>query len=225
MRFGINCGHTKSGAGCGAIGYLNESDEVRKVGYRLMEYLRAAGHEVFDCTNDKASSVSANLKNIVALANAQKLDHFVSIHFNAGGGQGVETYTYTGNAGNYPEADKVCKNLARLGFKNRGVKKGAHLYVVKNTDARAMLIEVCFVDTESDAELYRNLGADAIAKAIYNGITGKVVADTTLEEDCRLLAGEGIINSPEYWAKGGEYSDENTALLIKKFANYVRGNG
>ena len=223
MRFGVNCGHTKSGAGIGAIGYLNESEEARKVGYRLMEYLKAAGHTVVDCTNDKASSVSANLKSIVALANAQKLDHFVSIHFNARKGRGVETYTYTGNADNYPEAGKVCDNLERLGFVNRGVKKGSHLYVVKNTNARAMLIEVCFVDTESDAELYRNLGADAIAKAIYNAITGNAVAESTLKEDCDLLASAGIINSPDYWAKGVEYSDENTALLIKKFAAYVRG--
>lgn len=223
MRIGINCGHTKSGVGCGAIGYLNESDEVRKVGYRLMEYLRAAGHEVFDCTNDKASSVSANLKNIVAMEKAQSLHQFVSIHFNAGGGQGVEVYTYGGKKHN--EAVNVCKNLAKLGFRNRGVKDGSHLYVVKNTKSKAMLIEVCFVDTESDAVLYRQIGADEIAKAIFNGIIGKVVADTTLEEDCRLLAREGIINSPEYWAKGGDYSEENTALLIKKFANYVRGNG
>ncbi len=223
MRIGINCGHTKSGIGCGAIGYLNESDEVRKVGYRLMEYLIAAGHTVVDCTNDVASSINANLKNIVALENAQDLDLFVSLHFNAGGGQGVEVYTYDGRK--HDQAVQVCKNLERLGFRNRGVKNGSHLYVVKNTEAKAMLVEVCFVDTKSDAELYKNIGADAIAKEIFNAVTGQVVADTTLKEDCSLLASKGIINSPDYWAQGTGYSEENVALLIKKFASYVRGNG
>lgn len=38
---------------------------------------------------------------------------------------------------------------------------------------------------------------------------------------CKLLASKGIINSPDYWAKGSGYSDENVALLIKKVAAYV----
>lgn len=49
MVIGINCGHTVSGQlGCGAMGYLNESNETRAVGYELMRLLRAAGHTVVD---------------------------------------------------------------------------------------------------------------------------------------------------------------------------------
>lgn len=44
-----------------------------------------------------------------------------------------------------------------------------------------------------------------------------------LMEDCKLLASKGIINSPDYWAKGKGYSDSNVVQLIKKFAKYVRG--
>lgn len=44
-----------------------------------------------------------------------------------------------------------------------------------------------------------------------------------LSEACRLLASKGIINSPDYWVKGGGYSDSNVVLLIKSFASYVRG--
>ena len=62
MVIGINCGHTVSGQpGCGAMGYLNESNETRAVGYELMRLLRAAGHTVVDCTDDYASSTSENL--------------------------------------------------------------------------------------------------------------------------------------------------------------------
>lgn len=174
MKIGINCGHTVSGQpGCGAVGFISESDETRKVGYKLMEYLKSAGHTVVDCTNDKAASTNENLSKIVAMANAQPLDLFVSIHFNAGRGKGTEVYTYGGKE--HAEALNILKNMSKLGFTNRGVKDGSSLYVVKRTNAKAMLIEVCFVDTKSDVELYEQRGADAVAKAICNAITGQEV--------------------------------------------------
>ena len=49
MIVGINCGHTVSGTvGSGAVGFLNESNETRRVGYKVMEYLRAKGVTVAD---------------------------------------------------------------------------------------------------------------------------------------------------------------------------------
>lgn len=175
MKIGINCGHTVKGQpGCGAVGFIDESDETRNVGYKLMEYLKAAGHTVVNCTNDRASSTNENLAAIVNMANAQSLDLFVSIHFNAGRGKGTEVYTYGGKE--LTEASNVCKNMSRLGFTNRGIKDGSKLYVVRRTNAKAMLIEVCFVDTKSDTELYQSRGPEAVAKAICEAITGKIVA-------------------------------------------------
>lgn len=172
MIVGINCGHTVNGSiGSGAVGYLKESDETRVIGYRLMDYLRSRGVTVVDCTNDYASTVSENLSRIVAMANAQPLDLFVSIHFNSGGGRGTEVFTY--NAEKFKQAELVCENMAKLGFVNRGIKDGSNLYVVHRTNARAMLVEVCFVDTKSDVDLYNIVGADAIAKAIGDAIIGE----------------------------------------------------
>lgn len=171
MRIGINCGHTASGVGSGAVGFLTESVETRAVGYPLMEILKAAGHTVVDCTDDKSSSVAANLKKICAIANAQPLDMFLSIHFNAGGGSGTEVYTY--GSGDVASAGKIKSALYSLGFKDRGLKDGSNLYVIKNTKAPAALLEVCFVDSKSDAELYQKLGANKIAEAIAEAITGK----------------------------------------------------
>lgn len=51
----------------------------------------------------------------------------------------------------------------------------------------------------------------------------KYDVETSLSADCKLLCDKGIINSPDYWAKGSGYSDKNTVTLIQKFANYVRG--
>lgn len=171
MIIGVDCGHTVHGSiGSGAVGYLNESDETRRVGRSLMTLLRRAGHTVIDCTCDYASSVSESLGKIVQKANAQGLDLFVSIHFNSGGGKGCEVYT--AGAADFPQAKATCMNLSALGFKNRGVKDGSHLYVIRHTTARAMLVEVCFVDSREDERTYNSVGCDRVAQAVCAAVCG-----------------------------------------------------
>ena len=187
MRIGINCGHTISGTpGSGAVGYLNESNETRAVGYALMKLLKEKGYTVYDCTDDNSGSVNANLRAICTLANAQPLDLFLSIHFNAGGGQGSEVYTY--GSREIKGAREINAALGRLGFKNRGIKDGSHLYVIRHTNAAAMLAEVCFVDTKTDAELYKSVGVQKIAAAICGAITGEKLN----EEDEPMTNGERV---------------------------------
>lgn len=169
---GINAGHTKSGVGYGAVGVIKESEHTRKVAIALKKYLEASGAQVKECTVDVAISQSAYLSTVVSMANSQELEWFVSIHFNAGGGRGVEAYTYQGRQ--YEDAIMVCRNLAALGFKNRGVKAGTGLYVIRKTKAKSMLIEVCFVDTQ-DAHEYLALGADKVAQAIAAALVPYIV--------------------------------------------------
>ena len=165
MKIVVNPGHTKLGVGRGANGYLNESKETRKIGYELMKLLAATNHEIIPCVFDKSTN---NLKEAVDLANNEKADLFISIHLNAGGGQGCEALTYKGKK--LTQAVNVCKELNKLGFKNRGIKDGSNLYVLKNTKMTAILIEVCFVDNKKDTDLYNKVGVNKIAKAIYNAI-------------------------------------------------------
>ena len=171
MRVGVNCGHTVTGPGSGAIGHISESKETRRVGKKVIEILRKNGVDAVDCTVDKASTQRECLNKIVEQANRTDLDYFISIHFNAGKGQGVEVYTYQGRQ--FTDAIEVCGMISDLGFKNRGVKNGTGLYVVRKSHAKAMLIECCFVDS-ADAQKYLSTGcdkiADAIARALYNNI-------------------------------------------------------
>lgn len=177
MRIGVNCGHTVSGTqGSGAVGYLNESNETRAVGYALMRLLKNAGHTVVNCTDDYSASTGGNLRAICSLANAQPLDLFLSIHFNAGRGQGCEVFTY--GKREIKGAREVNAGLARLGFVNRGIKDGANLYVVRRTNSPAMLVEICFVDTKTDAELYKAVGADKIAEVLFEAITGEKIKES-----------------------------------------------
>lgn len=162
MKIVINAGHTKIGKGTGAIKYLNESVETRKISYELMSLLANTNHEVIPAVFDRSTN---NLKEAVDLANNEKADVFISIHLNAGGGTGVECFTWKGKG--LVIAEHICNNIAKLDFKNRGIKDGSNLYVIKNTKMSAVLVECCFVDNQDD---YANYNYKSIARAIYNAI-------------------------------------------------------
>lgn len=177
MVIGVNCGHTVSGPGYGAVGIIKESEHTRMVGQALMSLLRSAGVTVIDCTIDQANTQQEYLAAAVALANRQDLDWFLSIHFNASvahTGKGVEVYTYEGRQ--YQDALNVCSEISSLGFVNRGVKEGTGLYVIRKTKAKSMLIECCFCDNKEDMDVYEDAGgAEGIARAIYRGIYKEAV--------------------------------------------------
>lgn len=162
MKIVINAGHTKLGKGTGALGLLNESVETRKIACELMNLLADTKHEIIPAIFDKSTNY---LKETVELANNKNADLFISIHLNAGGGTGVECFTWKGQK--LTKAVNICKNISALGFKNRSVKDGSHLYVIKNTKCKAILIECCFVDNQNDKNKYN---AKEIAKAIFNAI-------------------------------------------------------
>lgn len=165
MNVVVNAGHTIKGAGYGAVsGNYKESEIVRKVKVELIKLLRAKGHTVHDCTVDLATTQNEYLKQSVNMANSKNADIFISLHCNAGGGNGVEVFTWKGKK--LDQAVHTCYELSRLGFRNRGIKDGSKLYVVKNTKAPAMLIELFFLDSKTDQSLYSKIGYKGIAKAI-----------------------------------------------------------
>lgn len=165
MKIAVNAGHTIKGKGYGAVGYIRESEETRKVVDELIPLLKKKGHTVVDATVD----VSINyLRKVVDISNNSNVDLLISIHFNAGGGFGSEVYTWKGKK--LSTAINISENLHKLGFKNRGVKNGSNFYVIKKTNAQALLVEVCFVDSLLDATLYHKLGAKKIAKAIADSV-------------------------------------------------------
>lgn len=82
---------------------------------------------------------------------------------------GVEAYTWKGKQ--TTAAVNACKEINKLGYKNRGVKDGSHLYVIKNTTMQAVLIELFFLDNVTDQELFVFNGAKAFASAITRSLT------------------------------------------------------
>ena len=71
MKINNNNGHTLTGLGTGAIGYLNESQETRNIGYYFVDGMKKLGHTVYDCTIDKSNTY---LYEAVSKANTNKAD-------------------------------------------------------------------------------------------------------------------------------------------------------
>ena len=183
MKINVHAGHGKDGAvGCGAVGLIKESTEARKVKDLVIKYLKAEGHTVYDCTVDTGKDASDILKKIVKKCNAHTVDLDVSIHFNSGVSDpkgndkttGTEVLIYNSESKAYDEAKRVCDKIAKLGFKNRGVKTRSDLYFLNSSKAAAILIEVCFVGDKDDVTLYQK-NVDNIAKAIVEGIQNKAI--------------------------------------------------
>ncbi|HJH50073.1 glucosaminidase domain-containing protein [Merdimonas faecis] len=188
MRINVHAGHNPDGmVACGAIGLIRESTEARAVKDRVIAQLAAMGHSVRDCTCNNGTDQNDVLKKIVAVCNAQEADLDISIHFNTdadpeiqdpdGVTTGTEVLVYSNSSAAAPYAQQVVDSIAALGFRNRGVKERQKLYVLRHTQAPAMLIECCFVDDPEDVALYN---ADRMAAAIVAGITGQA-AETTAD--------------------------------------------
>ena len=174
MIIGLDMGHTLSGAGTGARGYVEETVKNREAGNRLMAMLREKGHTVINCTVDTSSN---DLYDRVRKANAQKLDLFVSLHLNAfkstTSEMGVETHIYNGNysgkEANRRYAQAIQTALVQdVKWIDRKVKE-SNFYVLRETVAPAVLVELGFCDSQGDMNKWNT---EKIAAALFRGITG-----------------------------------------------------
>ena len=169
MRIAIDLGHGVGQDRGASSKYIDEETIIDNVGGLVINKLKELGNTVIEVRPSQATSVSNSLVQRVQKANNNNVDLFVSIHSNAGGGKGTEVYTYQGKE--VVQARNVLNNLCRLGFTNRGIK-GSNLFVINHTTATAMLIEICFIDTQSDVDLYKSVGNEKIADAIVEGLVG-----------------------------------------------------
>lgn len=89
-------------------------------------------------------------KKIAEDANKKKCDLFVSIHFNAGGGNGWEGLLYGLTAGHKKLGKIFEKHVKAIGQNSRGLKKRSDLKVLKYTNMKAILNECAFIDNWKD---------------------------------------------------------------------------
>lgn len=106
-------------------------------------------------------------------ANEAGVDLFISIHRNSfptdNVVSGVESLVYDLSGLKLQIAESINEQLEAIGFVNLGVTARPNLVVLKRTKMPAVLVEVGFMNSDTDNQLFDD-NFDAIAQAIASGI-------------------------------------------------------
>ena len=171
---------------------MQENEYNVAVAQFLEEMLRRCGFRVLMVAPEKEdTSLSVRVKR----ANDAKADAYVSIHANAAGNgwnqaNGIESWVYSkSDAKGKAFAGAVHRALvAAIGRKDRGVKESDMLYVLKQTNMPAVLVEGGFMTNLEEANLlrntkYRKLCAEGICKGICAFFDVKYIPESEEEEE------------------------------------------
>lgn len=147
-----------------------EKDDVLRLALAVGEILQNHGinveytrtEDVYDSPYEKAMK-----------GNASGADLFVSLHRNSypvdNVVSGVETLVYDDSGKKAELANAINEQLEAVGFVNLGVTERPNLVVLRKTDMPAVLVEVGFINSNTDNQLF-DKNFDAIAQGIADGI-------------------------------------------------------
>ncbi|MCP3740918.1 N-acetylmuramoyl-L-alanine amidase [Rossellomorea sp. BNER] len=155
----IDPGHGGSDPGAQYKGF-SEKDFNLDVSLKLRNYL-LQNYQV-NIVMTRTTNETVSLEARTNLANSRNVDFFLSIHHNAGGGTGFESYIYNGNVSNQTVQyqNTIHENIksriaTKYGVANRG-KKRANFHVLRESTMPALLLEILFIDNDNDLRLMRN---------------------------------------------------------------------
>ena len=176
----IDQGHNPSGFNTGAEGNgYYEQDITFEIGRRLYNLLQSNNEFTPRLSRPTPETIlgTSNSTSLVARvneANSWPADIFISLHNNA-----AENVNASGNeALVYGPGQRVANDLAAqileqltltTGLRNRGVIYRPGLYVLKETEMPAVLVEMGFISNSYDADLLAN-SPYLFATGIYRGI-------------------------------------------------------
>ncbi len=178
MKVAIDAGHGLYTAGkrCAKQFDENETREWtlnNRVAIKVCNILNASGIETIRL-DDVSGNTDIPLSTRTRNANNANVDLVVSIHHNAGGGTGIETFVYNSACLNGTTGDLARKVqnkvVEKTGLRSRGVKLG-DFAIIRNTKMTACLVECGFMDNANDTPLiltedFANKASEGIAEAI-----------------------------------------------------------
>ena len=169
----ISAGH--GGSDSGAVGNgFKEKDLNLSIALACGNYLKSRGVEV---RMSRVKDENDDLNQEARESNAFGPDLAVSIHNNAGGGDGVEAwYSIFGGLGKTC-AENILTEVVKIGQNSRGAKtrkgsNGRDYYgFIRQTKAPAVIVECAFIDNATDIQIVntepkRVVMGEAIAKGI-----------------------------------------------------------
>lgn len=223
----INPGHSDKDPG--AVGYETERDLNVRTASFMSAYLIAN----YDCEIKVTPGSMNKLADICKHANQWGADLFVSIHNNAGGGDGYEALVVSEARRDLGEV--FVKHVIAIGQNSRGVKYRPGLVVLRDTYMPAILNEGAFVDNKKDitdwnddAELKKLGIAYAKATAEYLKLEKKVTKIETVSIELPVLS-QGVkdnqsVKAMQTLLKGYGYSigatgnfGKGTKTVVEKY--------
>lgn len=173
----LDAGHGGSDPGAK---YMNrqEKDEALALTKAVGNILQDRGVNVFYTrTTDEYETPFKKATD----ANRAGADLFVSVHRNSSEYpnqySGIQSLVYRDSGVAAQLARNINQQLENLGFNNIGVSERPNLVVLRRTQMPAVLVEVGFINTDADNEIFDN-NFDKIAEAIADGIMQTIYSGT-----------------------------------------------
>ncbi|MDY7224670.1 N-acetylmuramoyl-L-alanine amidase [Halalkalibacterium halodurans] len=166
----IDPGHGGSDPGAVANG-LKEKDLVLTISRHMRDMLLDEYQDV-QVQMSRDSDIYLSLSERAQMANSWGADYFVSVHINAGGGTGFETFIHDSRSPKSVAYQNVVhpEILDKMDVRDRG-KKAANFAVLRLTNMPAILTENLFIDNGNDAKLLKDpVFLQQIARGHVEGI-------------------------------------------------------
>lgn len=176
------------GKDSGAVKYIVEKEYTLKTALVLSEYLSEYG---IDYKLSITQDVDTDMDEYIKACNNYKPDMVISIHFNAGGGQGFEVYYSVVGGTSKKLAENINAEVSKL-MKSRGIKTKLqsdgrdYFGVIRETVSPAVLVEGGFVDNKSDVDFIKT-SYKKLAKAYAIGILKTLGISTASKADTKPI--------------------------------------
>lgn len=141
----IITGHGKADSGA-TYGKLIEKDMNVVTGTAMADVLLFNGFNVTLEPNNGDVNYEQKL--------AQGYDLVISVHFNAGGGDGFECFCNPSNKETVALCKAIEKRVKEMGQNSRGIKSGIGYKMVSGISANAIILEGGFIDNVKDNVLF-----------------------------------------------------------------------
>lgn len=216
----LDSGHGGSDPGAVYRG-RREKDDTLRLTLTVGEILQENGIEVL---YTRTTDVYLSPYERAVEANQAGVDFFLSIHRNSyptdNEVMGVESLIYDLSGLKYQMAQEINEQLETVGFVDLGVKARPNLVVLKRTKMPAVLVEVGFINSDTDNQLFDDNFQD-IAQAIADGILDTLESNGLIQEE----------KVPVYRVQVGLFRNQRYAnrllneLLEQEYPAYIDRSG
>lgn len=170
VKIFIDPGH--GGNDPGAVGNgMQEKNLTLSIATQIRDML-VSEYENAEVRMSRTGDTAVSLTERTNMANNWGADYFLSVHINAGGGTGFESYIHTSQTSGSVRAQNIIHPaiMQQLSERDRG-KKTANFAVLRTSTMPAILTENLFIDHANDAAKLRDPAfLTRVARGHVNGL-------------------------------------------------------